>query len=228
MTSTPPAIGPARYTAWRASPLGAATEAIEREALFALAGEVAGRRVLDIGCGDGALAAILRERGADVVGIDADPAMIEAARRRLPDADFRVGDAASVPFPDGSFDLAFLVTVLCLTENRAAILREVARVLKPGGRLVVGELGRFSPWAVWRRVKGWFGSATWRHAVFTTATQLLHDLEGLGLMVGEVRRAVHYPPVARMARFETFLAHWLPGQAAFLAVAATKPGGKVP
>lgn len=224
MTSSPPAIGPARYAAWRASPLGAATEAIEREALFALAGEVTGKRALDIGCGDGALAAILRERGADVAGIDADPLMIEAARRRLPDADFRVADAVSLPFPDGSFDLAFLVTVLCLAGNRGAILREAARVLKPGGRLVVGELGRFSPWAAWRRVKGWLGSATWRRAAFATPAELRYDLEGAGLEVVGMRVAVHYPPFAWTVRFETLLARRLPGLAAFLAAVAAKQG----
>lgn len=63
MTGFRSAIGPARYAAGRASPLGAATEAIEREAMVALAGEGAGRRRPGIGCGDGVLAAVAAKQG---------------------------------------------------------------------------------------------------------------------------------------------------------------------
>src|ERR1700759_4983 len=78
----------------------------ERPAMLALAGDVAGRRILDAGCGAGALLAALRERGAGVVGIDKSPGMLELARRRLGDsADLRVAELGSLlPFADGTFD----------------------------------------------------------------------------------------------------------------------------
>ncbi|HSZ48532.1 MAG TPA: class I SAM-dependent methyltransferase, partial [Streptosporangiaceae bacterium] len=78
----------------------------ERPAILALAGDVAGRRILDAGCGAGPLFAALRERGAIVTGIDASTGMLEEARRRLgDDADLQVADLASpLPFPDDAFD----------------------------------------------------------------------------------------------------------------------------
>lgn len=71
----------------------------ERPAMLALAGDVAGRRILDAGCGAGALSAALRDRGALVSGFDASSGMLELARRRLGEgADLRVADLGS-PFP---------------------------------------------------------------------------------------------------------------------------------
>ena len=78
----------------------------ERPAMLRLAGDVAGRRILDAGCGSGPLAAELRERGAAVSGFDASAAMVDLARQRLgEDADLRVADlAAPLPYADGEFD----------------------------------------------------------------------------------------------------------------------------
>src|SRR5689334_25109504 len=78
----------------------------ERPATLALAGDVAGRRILDAGCGSGPLFAALRERGAVVTGFDQSAAMIEHARKRLgADADLRVADLAEpLPYPDDAFD----------------------------------------------------------------------------------------------------------------------------
>lgn len=71
----------------------------ERPAMLDLAGDVAGRRILDVGCGAGPLSAALRDRGALVSGFDASSGMVELARRRLgDDADLRVADLGS-PFP---------------------------------------------------------------------------------------------------------------------------------
>jgi SAM-dependent methyltransferase len=78
-----------------------------------------------------------------------------AAARRAQDASapFAVvaGDASKVPFDSASFDLVIAVTALGFVGSPAQAVREIARVLRPGGRLVVGELGRFGIWAAWRR-----------------------------------------------------------------------------
>lgn len=79
---TPAAIGPGAYATWRGTALGAVTEAIEQRLVLALLGDVRGALVLDVGCGDGLLACALAARGARVVGVDPDPAMLEAARER--------------------------------------------------------------------------------------------------------------------------------------------------
>jgi SAM-dependent methyltransferase len=122
----------------------------ERPAMLALAGGVAGRRILDAGCGAGALLASLRERGAIVTGIDKSAGMLELAQRRLGDvADLRVAELGSpLPFPDGTFDDVTASLVLHYLEDWGPALAEIRRVLKPGGRLIVSVNHPFaeSPW----------------------------------------------------------------------------------
>ena len=100
-----------------------------------------GERVLDIGCGDGALTAALAQSGATVAGVDASPAMVAAAQARGLDA--RVADAAALPGGpdfDGAFDAVFTNAALHWVPDHEAVAAGMARMLKPGGR-VVGELG---------------------------------------------------------------------------------------
>jgi SAM-dependent methyltransferase len=110
----------------------------ERPATLALAGDVAGRRILDAGCGSGPLFAALRDRGAVVTGIDQSAGMLEQARRRLgADADLRVADLADpLPFPDDAFDDVIASLVLHYLEDWGPTLTELRRVLRTGGRLI--------------------------------------------------------------------------------------------
>ena len=108
--------------------------------LLTLLGDVAGRRVLDAGCGEGYLARILAEHGARVTGIDLAPRLVELARSRDADGaiDYRVADL-SAPLPDeaGSFDAVASYLVLNDVEDYRAFAATVAQVLRPGGRAVV-------------------------------------------------------------------------------------------
>ncbi|WP_051837945.1 class I SAM-dependent methyltransferase [Streptomyces sp. NRRL F-2580] len=110
----------------------------ERPAMLALAGDVAGRQILDAGCGSGPLTAALRDRGAVVSGIDASAEMVALARRRLgDDADLHVVDLRDrLPFADGAFDDVVASLVLHYLEDWGPTLAELRRVLKPGGRLI--------------------------------------------------------------------------------------------
>jgi SAM-dependent methyltransferase len=110
-----------------------------RPAILALAGEVAGRRILDAGCGSGPLFAALRDRGAIVTGFDTSTGMLELARRRLGDgADLQVADLGGpLSFPDDTFDDVVASLVLHYLEDWGPALAELRRVLKPGGRLIV-------------------------------------------------------------------------------------------
>lgn len=155
-------IGPATYAAWRQTALGRITEALEHRLIVDFAADVAGARVLDAGCGDGLLACSLAERGAHSVGLDADRRMLVAAAARAGGrgvhATFVEGRVERVPFADDVFDVVVAVTVLCFVSDASVAVREIARVLRPGGRLVIGELGRWNTWAARRRVRGWLGS----------------------------------------------------------------------
>ena len=96
-----------------------------------------GERILDLGCGDGALTATLLAAGADVVGIDASEDMVAAARARGIDA--RVADAAALEF-ESAFDAVFSNAALHWMTEADAVIVGVHRALKPGGRFV-GEFG---------------------------------------------------------------------------------------
>src|SRR3990172_9573052 len=168
------ATGPGVYARWRVTALGAVTEALEQRRILALVGSVDGQRVLDLGCGDGLLTATLATHGARAVGIDIDRSALHAAVARMDttragSAHFVEGRIECLPFPDDAFDVVTAVTVLRLVSDRATAAREAARVLRPGGRLIIGDLGRWNAWAARRRITGWFGSRLWRSAHFSTA-----------------------------------------------------------
>ncbi len=112
-----------------------------RPAMLDLAGDVAGRRILDVGCGAGPLLAALRDRGAIVTGIDPSAKMLDLARQRLGDdgtALYQGGLGGDpLPFPDAAFDDVIACLVLHYLEDWKAPLAELRRVLVPGGRLIV-------------------------------------------------------------------------------------------
>ncbi len=109
-----------------------------REAQIDLIGPLAGEQTIDIGCGPGVFAAALAARGAAVTAVDSSPAMLAAAAAR--DGVTAVeADATSLPFADGAFDVACLVQVLEYVADPVAVLREAARVVRPGGRVLAAD-----------------------------------------------------------------------------------------
>ena len=128
--------------AWEALRAEVYGQRFEREALLGLLPD--GLVVADLGCGAGSLAAALAPHVARVIGVDQSAAMLRAARRRLAGLDnvelHRAGLEA-LPLPDRGCDAALLVLVLTYVPEVAPVLAEAARVLKPGGRLVVVDLG---------------------------------------------------------------------------------------
>ena len=109
----------------------------QRRATLAALGLQSGERVLDIGCGPGYLCAQMAEAGASVVGLDPSPSMLTLAERRGEGVELVRGDALSLPFEDASFDAAVSTQVYEYVEDISGALREVRRVLRDGGRLLV-------------------------------------------------------------------------------------------
>ena len=146
-----------------------------------LAGVGAGSRALDVATGTGDLAIELASRGANVTGMDFSPAMLDLARNKAPDVEFEEGDALALRFADGEFDAA---TVGFGARNFADLdkgLRELARVTKPGGRVVVLEITTPQRVPLSWFFRGWFD-----HAV--PALGRLADSEAYTYLPSSVRR----------------------------------------
>jgi SAM-dependent methyltransferase len=108
------------------------------------AGVKTGQRVLDVACGTGVLAraaAGLVGPGGSVVGLDINEGMLDVARRTGPQIEWRQGRAEGLPFDDGSFDAVVSQFGLMFFEDKIAAIREMSRVLRPGGRLAVAVWG---------------------------------------------------------------------------------------
>ena len=119
-----------------------------RRALVGAVGPGPGRRVLDVATGTGLVAFALARQGYEVVGLDQSEAMLAVARARL-DADpgladrvtFIHGEAERLPFADSVFDALTFTYLLRYVDDRAATMRELARVVKPGGPIGMIEFG---------------------------------------------------------------------------------------
>jgi SAM-dependent methyltransferase len=93
--------------------------------------------VLDVACGTGNAALVAQRSGAMVTGLDASPRLLVLARERVPSAEFVQGDAAQLPFDDGWFDAAVSVFGVIFARPAEKSVAEIARVVRPGGRVVV-------------------------------------------------------------------------------------------
>ena len=121
-----------RYDALRHQLFEPALELLVRE------GDLAGRRVLDLGCGTGRFAAALAQRHAcTAYGVDPSPAMLAVARARSAAVTWLDGRAEEIPLADDAVERAFLQTVVHLVEDRPAAFAELRRVAEPEGIVVV-------------------------------------------------------------------------------------------
>jgi len=94
---------------------------------------------LDAACGTGRHTARLAQLGHRVIGVDATPEMLEIAGRKVPEADFRVGDLLALPIDDGSVDLVVCAIAVCHLPDLTPVLAEFVRVLRPNGHLVLSD-----------------------------------------------------------------------------------------
>jgi SAM-dependent methyltransferase len=186
-------------------------------------------RVLDVGCGDGRHVAEAARRGCRAVGLDYDAGALAGARARIGGqrVDLVVGDAARLPFRDGAFD-----TVICtetlehLPDDRAAI-REIARLLRPGGTLLGAVPSHFTELMYWRLSRGYWHTPG-GHVRIYRPRELSQRLREAGLSITRVRY-LHFIDSLIWLRFclTDFLRPTKPASgfeaAVILAVAAERP-----
>jgi SAM-dependent methyltransferase len=180
-----------------------------RPAILDLAGAVAGRRILDIGCASGAVFEALRDRGAMVTGIDSSAEMVKLARQRLGDgADLRQADLGDpLPFPGGAFDDVIASLVLHYLEEWTAPLAELRRVLTPGGRLIMAVNHPYVfklmfPDADYFEIQPWSAENTFsgQQAVLTTWHRPLPAMNDAFTAAGFRIAVISEPPPAPAAR----------------------------
>ncbi|SHG25269.1 Methyltransferase domain-containing protein [Streptoalloteichus hindustanus] len=180
----------------------------DRPACLELLGDVAGRRVLDAACGPGLYAEELVARGAHVTGLDNSPRMIELCRHRVPSGEFRVHDLADRLdwLPDGSVDLVLFALALEYVDDRTSVLRELRRVLRPDGALV---LSRQHPTGDWLRHGGSYFDVRVIEEVWSKGWRVRYWLAPLERTCEELREAgflierlVEPRPTARAAEVD--------------------------
>lgn len=223
-------IDPAAYDSWYQTPFGAQCHRLERAALFSLAGFNRDESVLDAGCGTGIYLEELRRIGIQAVGLDQDRAMLDFAARKRPGSMLVEGYLVPLPFMRLSFDKVLCVCALEFAPNPDSAIREMARVLKPGGILLMGFLNSTSAWAELRLEKAKDPSSVWHGVRFYNLAEITGLAEKCGLRPRGFRGAVHFPPVpedmptAALEALETEGRGRSPSTAAFLAAAFVKPG----
>jgi SAM-dependent methyltransferase len=95
---------------------------------------------LDAACGTGRFAEFLARRGHEVIGVDSSPDMLALARRRVPEGEFHLGELDRLPLPDDSVDVIVCALALDHVPRLEPVLAEFARVLRPGGDLVISDV----------------------------------------------------------------------------------------
>jgi SAM-dependent methyltransferase len=149
-----------------------------------------GLRVVDLGCGEGALTLEIARFASEVVGVDRNGALLSrarslAARRRAGNAKFRDADVVALPFEDACFDLAVLSQTLHCIEDPARALAEAARVLAPGARVVVLDLLPHG--------HAWVREKLHHHHLGFAPDRLAELLRGAGFAGVEVERVAARP-----------------------------------
>lgn len=223
----------AAYERWYTTPLGQLADQVEKQAVFALLPDLAGRRVLDAGCGTGNFSLALACRGAKVVGLDRSAAMQLTARQKALNQGQNLlwvrSNLSQLPFAEASFDGVTCILALDFVNERQAALQELVRVLRPGGFLLLAILNRYSLWTLKRTIRAWFIPSLWRQVHFLSRRDLERLLQGQPELIQlEWGRAIYFPPLKspRLVCYYPYLEAlgkklWAPW-AAFLAVVAYK------
>ncbi|TCP54656.1 methyltransferase family protein [Tumebacillus sp. BK434] len=159
-------------------------------------------RVLDVGCATGVSTRRLLERGYAAVGVEQSPAMAELARGR--GVECCVSECDPLPFADDSFDAVFACTSLEWSANPAGIVREMARVVKPGGIIVAVTLGPYTRprQSAFRRL---YGEAVPHNMLMPWELSRLLEEAGLAIQTQEG----WYPPQVPPLAVELLAANWV-------------------
>lgn len=181
---------PDRYDRWFTTPIGSLVKRVEWELILDFLRPARGDFLLDAGCGTGIFTLDMLSCGARVVGLDLSLSMVRRARKKAPSSPLRIlsADILRLPFPENSFDKTVSITALEFIPEGKKAVRELFRVTRKGGTVVVATLNSLSPWAERRREEAKRGHDLFSKAVFRSP----EELAALAPVKGETRTAVHF------------------------------------
>lgn len=166
------------YDAWYQTQKGALVDTLETECAFGLFTPTPEMLVLDAGCGTGNFSLKMVALGACVEGVDLSEPMIAFANEKAknsPYADklhFQVGDLYQLPFPDNSFDAVLSMAAFEFIHEDERALAEFMRVVKPGGRVLIGTITGNSAWGIEYKSHMPREDSVFHHAAFKTADEM--------------------------------------------------------
>jgi ubiquinone/menaquinone biosynthesis C-methylase UbiE len=180
---------PEQYDLWFQTPIGRLVKKCESELILNLLRPLPGEKIADAGCGTAVFTRDFLDAGSEVVGLDLSLPMLQRAKSKGP-ARLRVlqGDMLRLPFREASFDKAVSITAIEFIEDGRQAIRELFRVTRPKGIVVVATLNSLSSWAVRRKAKAREGHSLFSRAIFRSPG----ELNSLGPFAGTLQTAVHF------------------------------------
>ena len=181
---------PERYDRWFTTPMGTLVWRYEVDLILDLLKPGRGETLLDAGCGTGVFTLDLLASGAHVIGLDISLPMLRRSREKARGEPLQIvlGDMLHLPFPGNFFDKAVSVTALEFIEDGQSAVRELFRVTKSGGSIVVATLNSLSPWASRRKFEAQKKQSIFTKAIFRSPG----EMQSLVPVEGMIRTAIHF------------------------------------
>lgn len=201
------------YDSYYQTPAGKKIDEIEKEAVAGFLSQVPKQHILELGCGTGHWSEFLSELGYIITATDISDAMLEVAKQKnLTNVSFQKADAEHLPFGNETFGTVVSITMLEFTANPDNVIREIYRILKPGGVFILGCLNKRS-----EPGKAKDNDETFRQANFFTKEEIMDMLSVIGKPV--MKECVYLT-----SSFELLdgMMEQYPVEGAFLAFSVTK------
>ncbi|MCD6489130.1 MAG: methyltransferase domain-containing protein [Thermodesulfobacterium sp.] len=180
------------YDSWYTTKTGSYVDKTEKELVLSLL-KIKKGLSLDLGCGTGNYTLELYKKGFEVIGLDSSKEMLKIARKKIPELLFINGDAYFLPFKDQVFNLVVSITMFEFIKEPIKVMKEIYRVLKPEGEVLIGTMNGRSLWFLFKRIKSLFVETAYRYARFYTPKELENFCQKAGFKNIETRGIIFFP-----------------------------------
>jgi ubiquinone/menaquinone biosynthesis C-methylase UbiE len=181
---------PEKYDRWFKTPIGTLVKKYEKDLLLDMLQPRPGETILDVGCGTGIFTLDILSLGPRVIGLDISHPMLLKAGQKTEDFPFWgvAGDMLLLPFDDECFDKVVSMTALEFIADGRRAVKELFRVTKKGGVIVVTTLSSLSPWAARRKKAADSGHSLFKQIIFRSPD----DMRAIAPVAGTVKTAIHF------------------------------------